>query len=370
MLRFHWRLPQGGERPNASRAHQASLPETGLPDLDVQVPFARAAEACGIDSLLLDFGWSKPDPILLAAALGLATTSMRFIIAHRSGLMCPTTFVQQLNTLSALIGDRFSLNIVAGHSPEEQRGYGDFLAHDERYARTDEYLAVCRAFWSDPRDVTFRGRYYEVEHARLNTPFRSAARAFPEIYMAGNSPPARTLSVTRGSCWMRLADTPDRVAADAQPVIAGGRDVGLRFSIVGRPTRAEAVDAAHALAESAGARFDDRGGESRFLARSDSVSIRAVDALANEEWLTPWLWTGVVRTHGAAAIALVGDPDGLASAILEYARAGIAQFIISGWPKLDEMLFFSEHVLPRVRAREAAGEARPAQSLMVAGERC
>ena len=54
--------PQGGERPNASRAHQASLPETGLPDLDVQVPFARAAEACGIDSLLLDFGWSKPDP--------------------------------------------------------------------------------------------------------------------------------------------------------------------------------------------------------------------------------------------------------------------------------------------------------------------
>ena len=170
MLRFHWRLPQGGERPNASRAHQASLPETGLPDLDAQVPFARAAEVCGIDSLLLDFGWSKPDPILIAAALGLSTTSMRFIIAHRSGLMCPTTFVQQLNTLSALIGDRFSLNIVAGHSPEEQRGYGDFLAHDERYARTDEYLAVCRALWTDPRDVTFQGRYHEVEHARRQQP--------------------------------------------------------------------------------------------------------------------------------------------------------------------------------------------------------
>ena len=170
MLRFHWRLPQGGERPNASRAHQASLPETGLPDLDVQVPFVRAAEACGIDSLLLDFGWSKPDPILLAAALGLATTSMRFIIAHRSGLMCPTTFVQQLNTLSTLIGDRFSLNIVAGHSPEEQRGYGDFLAHDERYARTDEYLAVCRALWSDStrRDVpgpVLRGRTRPGQHA-------------------------------------------------------------------------------------------------------------------------------------------------------------------------------------------------------------
>ena len=56
--------------------------------------------------------------------------------------------------------------------------------------RTDRILAVCRALWSEfPRDVTFRGRYYEVEHARLNTLFRSAARVFPEIYMAGGLRP-------------------------------------------------------------------------------------------------------------------------------------------------------------------------------------
>src|SRR5688500_809858 len=133
MLRFHWRLPQGGEQTNASRAYQASRAESGLPDLDAQVPFCRVAEECGIDSVLIDFAWSKPDPILLAAALGIATTKVGFIIAHRSGLMGPASFVQQLNTLSALIGGRFSLNIVAGHSPEEQRGYGDRLPHDERY---------------------------------------------------------------------------------------------------------------------------------------------------------------------------------------------------------------------------------------------
>jgi alkanesulfonate monooxygenase len=57
-------------------------------------------------------------------------------------------------------------------------------------------------------------------------------------------------------------------------------------------------------------------------------------------------------------MALVGDPDELASGLLEYARAGVSQFIISGWPKLEEMQFFGEHVLPRVRAREAAGEGR------------
>jgi alkanesulfonate monooxygenase len=369
MLRFHWRLPTGGERAPASRAYLTAVPESGLPDLEAQVPFALTAEACGIDSLLIDFGWAKPDPILLATALGLATTKVRFIIAHRSGLMGPVTFVQQLNTLSAMIGDRFSLNIVAGHSPDEQRGYGDFLAHDDRYARTDEYLFICRALWADARDVTFEGKHYRVEHARLNTPFISTQRGFPETYIAGNSPPARRLGLTRGSCWMRLADVPDQVAAEAQPVLAAGGELGIRFQIVGRRTHAEAVEAAHAIAAAAGTKFDDQGAERRFITRSDSVSMHAVDALADREWLRPWLWTGLVRTHGAAAMTLVGDPDELASALLEYARAGVSQFILSGWPKLEEMQFFGEHVLPRVRAREAAGEGRSQQHCAEAGAR-
>jgi alkanesulfonate monooxygenase len=353
MLRFHWRLPQGGERPNASRAHQASLADAGRPDLDVQVPFARAAEQYGIDSLLIDFGWSKPDPILLAAALGMATTKMRFIIAHRSGLTCPTSFVQQMNTLATLIGGRYSLNIVAGHSPAEQRGYGDTLPHDERYERTDEFLAVCHAYWADSRDVSFQGKYYAVEHGRLNTPFMSGDGAScPEIYIAGNSPAAQRLAVSRGSCWMRLPDLPEKVAVDAAPVLASGREVGLRFAIVSRPTRAEAIDAAHALASSAGTEFDDKGRESEFVKRSDSHSMKAVHEMANEEWLSRCLWTGAVRSHGAAAIALVGAPDEIAAAILEYGRAGVSQFILSGWPKLEEMRFFASHVLPLVREGE------------------
>src|SRR5712692_3951889 len=139
-LRFHWRLAQGGERPGASRALQASLRSTGKPDLRPQVEFCRRAEELGVDSLLVDFGWSKPDPILLATAIGLATEKINLIIAYRSGLICPTSFVQQLNTLSHLIRGRFSLNIVAGHTPEEQGYYGDFFAHDERYNRTEEFL--------------------------------------------------------------------------------------------------------------------------------------------------------------------------------------------------------------------------------------
>jgi alkanesulfonate monooxygenase len=354
MLRFHWRLPQGGELSNASRAHQASLAAVGRPDLEAQIHFARAAERAGIDSLLVDFGWSKPDPVLLATAVGLATSSIRFIIAHRSGLMSPTAFVQQVNTLSALIDGRFSLNIVAGHSPDEQRGYGDALAHDERYERTEEFLAICRAFWRNSGDVNFAGKHYTIEHGRVNTPFVSPDRPFPELHIAGNSPAAQRLAISQGTCWMRLADAPSRIAAETPPVLQSGKEIGVRCSIIARPTREHAIQAARALAANAGVQFDDKGKEAEFVKRSDSVSIKSVYELADNEWLTRYLWTGAVRSHGAPAIALVGSPADIAAAVLEFGRAGVSQFIISGWPKLDEMLFFGREILPLIREREQA----------------
>jgi alkanesulfonate monooxygenase len=301
---------------------------------------------------LIDFGWSKPDPILLAAALGMSTEKIKFIIAHRSGLTCPTSFVQQVNTLSALINGRFSLNIVAGHSPSEQRGYGDLLSHDERYERTEEFLAVCNAYWGDQDEVNFSGKHYRVEHGKLNTPFISAERTSPELYIAGNSSAAQRLSMTQGSCWMQLPDTPEKVASRSRRVLQQGKEIGIRCAIIGRSTHADAVSAAQALAAQVGNQFNDRGIETDFVKRSDSVCFNELFELADTEWLTPYLWTGAVRSHGAPAVALVGSASEIASAIIEYKNVGVSQFIISGWPKLEEMLFFGKEVLPLVREKE------------------
>jgi alkanesulfonate monooxygenase len=342
---------QGGETAGAPRGTQNRLADTGLPDLDAQADFCRRAVAAGIDSLLVDFGFAKPDPILLSAALGLRVEDITFIVAYRSGLMSPVTFVQQLNTLSALIGGRFSLNIVAGHSPDEQHAYGDFLDHDRRYERTDEFLAVCHAFWRGERDVTFSGQHYRIEKGNLNTPFVSARR-HPEIYIAGNSEPARRLALARGTCWMRLGDTAENVAREAAGVLDRGIEVGLRMSMIARPTRGEAVAAARELIARLGPGASERTGEGGFIRRSDSVSMNDLYCRAEQEWLAPTLWAGAVRTHGAAAIALVGSPEEIAAAILEYKRAGVSQFIFSGWPKVESMEFFGREILPLVRRME------------------
>ena len=44
-------------------------------------------------------------------------------------------------------GGRLALNAVTGGDAAEQRAYGDFLDHDERYARTGECLDVLRLAW-------------------------------------------------------------------------------------------------------------------------------------------------------------------------------------------------------------------------------
>ena len=173
-------MPKGGEvgmktAQETSRVAttKASSP-AALPDMEGWTRFARCAEDAGIESVLLSFSRYEPDTILVACAMGQVTTKLGFIVAYRLGLMQPATFVQQINTLSGLIEGRVSLNIVAGSSAVEQRGYGDFLDHDERYARAEEFLSVCRAFWASNGDVNFAGKYCHVEKGKIYTPFQAA----------------------------------------------------------------------------------------------------------------------------------------------------------------------------------------------------
>jgi len=71
------------------------------------------------------------------------------------------------------------------------------------------------------------------------------------------------------------------------------------------------------------------------------------------------LWAGLVPYYGSSAMTLLGSPAELAEIFLEYKRIGVTQFIISGWPKLDEMLIFGHQVLPLVRELESQSAQHP-----------
>jgi alkanesulfonate monooxygenase len=351
-LRFHWSLSSVGDK---LRRAQAMTAMNGAPDVAGHIEFCRRAEDCGIESLLMAFGFTRPDPVTYSAALGRHTEKIKFLVAVRSGISSPTYFVQQVNTLSVLTGGRVAINIVAGRAPDEQRYYGDFLSHDERYERTDEFWSICHALWRDAGPVDFTGRHYRVEGARINTPFMSDEHKRPEIYLGGSSDQARALAIRHADCLFTLPDTPENLEPRIRPVLTSGTEVGLLVSLISRPTRAEAVDAAHDLVAAAGEHA--RAVHGAIRGRSDSVGFTATYDLAAQDssWPTPYLWTGAVPYLGPPSIALVGSPADIVSALAEYQSIGVTQFLFMGHPDLEQMTFFGEHILPMVREHERAG---------------
>lgn len=353
-LRFHWSLSSAGDKLRRSRARTAL---SGVPDLEALVRFCEHADACGFESLLTAFSFSRPDPLTLAAALGMVTRHIKFMVAVRSGLHAPALFVQQVNTVAALTDGRICINVVGGHTPDEQKYYGDFLSHDERYARTDEFLTICRALWRRDEPVSFEGRYYRAEESRINVPFVSPERTAPEIFLGGNSPQAEALAIAHADCLWRMPEPVEVVAPAAARVRAHGKEAGLLTSIIARPTRKEAVEAAYALTREVG--DDARATHQRIEQRLDSVAFRQMYSTASASaWPAPYLWTGAVPYLGAPSIAIVGSTQEVAEALLAYKAAGISQFLFLGWPDLEEMTIFHDDVLPRVRLLEAESEPR------------
>jgi alkanesulfonate monooxygenase len=145
------------------------------------------------------------------------------------------------------------------------------------------------------------------------------------------------LALSRGLCWLRLIDTPEALAPLAARIRERGVELCLRLGLTCRPTREEAI----------GER--ERG----ILASSDSRTMQGALQTADQVgWMNSHLWAGLVPYYGSSAITLLGSPRELCEAFLEYKRIGVTQFIISGWPKLEEMLVFGREVLPLIRDAE------------------
>ena len=351
-LRFHWSLSQAGDPYRRTRPTDQ---QSGLLSLEDQVALCRQGERFGIESVLMAIGFARPDPILLSAAIGLQTEKMKFMIACRSGLQSPTYFVQQINTLSAIVNGRVCVNIVSGHTPRELGFYGDVLDHDLRYQRTHEFLAICRALWSGGCE-NFEGKYYRVQSGKVKIPFLAADDSGPEIFVGGNSDQALELALAHGHCSWRFPDTVPGLSPWCERLRSRGVDAGLLVSLIVRPTREEALQSATALV----ARFGNeaRAAQRQFYEQSDAQGFRAMfsAALNDSAWLSPCLWAGAVPVLGAPSIALVGSFDEVASAMLEYKAAGIGQFLFTGWPDIVEMEYFGKGVLPIIREKERTSE--------------
>ncbi|MGW6418318.1 LLM class flavin-dependent oxidoreductase [Streptomyces sp. NPDC055055] len=359
---LHWFLPTGGDGRDPGgvtavqgRTASATRRGAGLPYL-AQV--ARAAEQAGFTSLLTPVGVGCVDPWVLTSAVAAVTERIGFLVAFRAGLAQPTLVAQQADTFRRLFGDRIALNVVTGGDPAEQRAYGDHLPKAERYARTGELMSVVRALL-DGEAVDLDGRHVRVEDARLHAP---AVESRVPLYFGGASPEAEEVAARHAEVQLLWGEPPaavaERVARVRAKAAAVGRTLryGIRLHVITRDTAAEAWREADRIL----AGFDPdavRASQERF-ARMDSTGQARMTALhgGSAERLTvaPNLWAGIGLVREGAGTALVGSHDEVAQRLFEYRQAGIDEFVLSGYPHLEEAYRVGEEVAPRLRALVAA----------------
>jgi len=365
-LDIHWFLPTTGDArsvadffpdPARRKAGNGSRPA----QIGYLTQIAQAADRLGFAGVLTPTGVQCEDAWLISAALAMETERLRYIVAFRPGFVLPTLAAQMAATLQRISNGRTLVNIVIGGDPVEQRVYGDFLSHDERYERADEFLEVLRGSWG-AEPYNFSGKHYQVERARFPQPLEPGAEGshgVPLIYFGGASPAAEQVAAKHADVYLLWGEPPAWVAerVERMRALAAERGRALRFGIRLHVIAREREDDAWADAERLLAAMPQEQieiAQQRF-AKQESVGQQRMVALHNGkldmEALTvaPNLWAGIGLVRGGAGTALVGSYDSIADRIREYASLGLDTFILSGYPHLEEAYVVGEEVLPRVR---------------------
>jgi alkanesulfonate monooxygenase len=373
-LALHWFLPTNGDsrsdlslgnavgvrgaRADGDPAHppaHASRP----PDIAYMGQIARSAEQLGFQAALTPTSSWCEDAWIITAGLTQVTERLRFLVAFRPGLQSPTLAAQMAATYQRISGDRLLLNVVTGGDDAEQRRFGDYLDKRRRYARTGEFLHIVRELWSG-EPIDFHGEHYQVEDAQLY-----AQPRWPDIYFGGSSPEAIDVAASYADVYLTWGEPPAQVAEKLDRVravaSAQGRELrfGIRLHAITRDTPEEAWAEADRLLAGldpeaiARAQASQRSSQSEGQRRMTALHGGRTDRLE----VSPNLWAGVGLVRGGAGTALVGSHEQVADRIEEYHELGIDEFILSGYPHLEEAYRVGEGVLPALRRRGLLDES-------------
>jgi alkanesulfonate monooxygenase len=365
--RIHWFLPTGGDdshldqsshgvgisdhRSDAARAAAPGSTTHRPATLEYLTQIAQAADTLGYESVLTPTGGHCQDAWLVTAALVAATRRLKFMVALRPGLVAPVLSAQMIATFQQLSRGRLLLNVVAGGSAAEQRGYGDFADKDERYQRAGEFLEVIRSALTG-QTYEHHGKHFTIEGGRLN----DVPDRVPDVYLGGSSDAAVAVTAQQADVYLTwgepLEQVGEKLAAVRAAAERAGRTVrfGIRLHVITRSTADRAWNDAEALI--AGLDDETVAARQRSLSSLESVGQQRMLGLHGGDrsrlLVAPNLWAGIGLVRGGAGTALVGSHDEVAARIGEYHALGIDEFILSGYPHLEEAYAFAEGVLPRL----------------------
>ena len=280
----------------------------------------------GVDQPALD-AWST------AAALAAVTDTLELMVAVRPNFHHPALFAKAAANIDRIAGGRLALNVVSSWWADEAKQYGlQFDQHDDRYARTSEWLDVVDGLWTQER-FSFDGQFYRTEDA-ICAP-KPVKR--PTVYAGGESDKAKTMIARQCDAYVMHGDP----AAAIAPKIA---DMAARREAAGKPPMQYGM-AAYAIVR-----------DSEAEAKRELERITAVDQLpagyANfDQWLSGTQLERELKiqeysvSNRGLRPNLVGTPEQLKERIAEYEAAGLDLLLLQMSPQLEEMERFSAQVM-------------------------
>jgi alkanesulfonate monooxygenase len=303
--------------------------------------FAQAHEDAGFDRVLVGYFSNAAEGAVVSSFVAAATRRLGILLAYRPGVIAPPLAARQLATL-----DQFN--------DEDLARDGDYLDHDRRYARTDEYLDALRRIWTAEAPVDFAGEFYRFQGA--SPAVRPRQKPHIPIYFSGSSDAAIEVAARHADTYMLWGEPLAAVDGHIRRVRAAANAQGRepRFSVSFRPIVADTEEAAWKRAAEVLEQVREnraRLGLPLHDHQPQNVGSQRLLAAAQQgEVLDTRLWTGVARLTGARwnSTALVGTPEQVAAALGEYYRLGVSTFLIRGFDPLGDAVRYGQGLIPAI----------------------
>lgn len=322
--------------------------------------FTRAHESAGFDAVLIGHSSSSADGFLVAQHAAARTERINMLLAHRPGFVAPTQAARRVATLDNLIGGRLWLHIITGGMDAEQRRDGDFLGHDERYQRTDEYLEVMRRVWTSSEPFDFEGRFYRFQ--RASSEVRSLQQPHVPLWFGGVSDAAIPVGARHCDTYALFGEPRAEVAALMARITreAEKHQRRPRFNLSFRPIIAATEDAAWRKA-----RDILRGVQAAAAPRTDKApeaesARRLASLIDGGEVRDERLWVPIAAAARGSgnSTALVGTPEQVAEAIARYYDlCGVGGVLIRGFDPFNDCIEYGRELIPWIREKIAARDA-------------
>jgi FMNH2-dependent dimethyl sulfone monooxygenase len=266
------------------------------------------------------------------------------MVAVRPTFHLPALLAKQAANIDHISNGRLTLNVVSSWWAGEARKYGvTFEQHDDRYARTREWLDVLDGVWKQDH-FSYSGKYYRVEDNVLEPKPLSLPR--PTLYAGGESPAAKELIAEKCDAYLMHGDPPERVGekiTDLRERRAKHNLPPLKFGVAGyavvRETQREAEDE---------------------VQRITDVQQSAAGYANYQEWLAGTqleqrvsLEDYSVSNRGLRS-GLVGTAEQVAERLAEFEKAGVDLVLLQFSPQMEEMEQFAKTIIKRESPRSVS----------------